>query len=87
MLAKLSYSLEKRFNMQLDAYNYWSYMLLKKIHLHDFWVWRLFYQPNKEIASLVKRNNHLRGEKIQRKFCCDICLIFRNIYARNLIKN
>ena len=51
-------------------------MFLKKIHLHDFWLWRLFYQPNWEISSLVKRNNHLKGKKVHRKLGCDICLVF-----------
>ena len=52
------------------------YMFEKKIHLHDFWLWILFYQPNWEISSLVKRNNHLKSEKIHRKLCCKIFLIF-----------
>ena len=46
----------------------------EKIHLHDFWLCRLFYQPNLEISSLIQKNNHPCQKytvylKIERNFC------------------
>ena len=41
--------------------------ILKKKNLHDLLLWSLFYQPNLEISSLIKRNNHLNGNKDSQK--------------------
>ena len=45
-----------------------------------------FYQPNWEISSLVKRNNHLKGKKIYRKL---FALFFETFMPEihNLLKN
>ena len=39
---------------------------------------KLFYQPNWEISSLVKRNNHLKGKKGKRSTgnCLEIFALF-----------
>ena len=60
----------------------------KKKHLHDFWLWRLFYQPNLEVYSSLKKNNHLNGKKkIHRKLCYHIRVWARNFQFRLLGPN
>ena len=87
MLAKLSYSIRKMLFFEALTCSYTLGILDPMLIFIDpfvkkksirmiFGCEKLFYQPNWEISSLVKRNNHLKGKKIHRKLCCDICFIF-----------